>query len=468
METNFTLEQLRDPKLQEADSILRNCVHCGFCTATCPTYLLLGDERDSPRGRIYLIKSMLEGTIAPRQLRPHLDRCLSCYSCMTTCPSGVDYMHLSDFARQTLERTAMRRPGDELMRKLLRTILPWPRRFRLALRLARAARPFERLLRRSRRLKTLMAMLDLAPRTPLRRGDYTSPQTVRTKKARRGRVALLSGCAQRVLRPQINDATVRLLLHIGYDVILAEGEGCCGALVLHMGKEDQAKAFARRNIDAWHTLREGGPLDAIIVNASGCGTAVKDYAHLFARDPYYAQKARYVSTLAKDITEFAAQQELEPPRGWSDIRVAYHSACSMQHGQSLNEPPRRLLRNAGFTVVEIPEGHICCGSAGTYNILQSELASNLRARKQAAIASVRPDCVVTGNIGCIAQLAGATVPILHTVELLDWAYGGPCPEGLEHLQARIRPLPRGAVPEPVGNDAPSQPGSQRARARDHL
>ncbi len=449
METSFTLEQLRDSRLKEADDILRRCVHCGFCIATCPTYLLLGDERDSPRGRIYLIKSMLEGKAAPKQVRPHLDRCLSCYSCMTTCPSGVDYMHLSDYARQLIEKSAMRAPNDESTRKLLRNILPYPKRFRLALLAVLAARPFRRILSRSR-LKMLGAVLELAPRSPIRRGTYTLPQTVRTKKPRRGRVTLLRGCVQRVLRPQLNDSTIRFLNHLGYDVTLSEGEGCCGALTLHMGKEAGAKAFAKRNIDAWHAQREKGPLEAIIINASGCGTAVKDYAHLFADDPAYAEKAKYVSSLAKDIAEFAALQKMDAPVGWSDIRVAYHSACSMQHGQKIDEQPRQLLRNAGFTVLDIPEGHICCGSAGTYNLLQPDLAKQLRERKLLSIDKIKPDCVATGNIGCINQLSVGPVPIVHTVELLDWAYGGPCPEPLKHLEGRIRPLPREG--DSVGKD----------------
>jgi glycolate oxidase iron-sulfur subunit len=441
METNFTPDQLKDPRLKEADEILRRCVHCGFCTAVCPTYLLLGDERDSPRGRIYLIKSMLEGKVAPKQVRPHLDRCLSCYSCMTTCPSGVDYMHLSDYARQHIEKSAMRAPGDDFKRHLLRRLLPYPGRLRAVLFAAAVLRPFRNMLRRSR-FKTLAAMLGLAPARPPRRGAYSLPQTVKAKGRRRGRVILLQGCAQRVLRPGINDATVSFLSHLGYDTVLAEGEGCCGALALHMGKEAEAKDFAMRNIDTWHAQRQNGPIDAIIINASGCGTAVKDYGHLFAHDAGYAAKAKFVSSLAKDISEFAAQQKIEAPLGWSDIRVAYHSACSLQHAQKLQDPPRQLLRNAGFTVVEIPEGHICCGSAGTYNILQPALATELRERKLANIDRVRPDCIASGNIGCIAQLSGGPVPVVHTVELLDWAYGGPCPQALKHLERRIRSIPR--------------------------
>ncbi len=445
METNFAPEQLRDPRLKEAEEIVRRCVHCGLCTATCPSYLLLGDERDSPRGRIYLIKSMLEGTVTPKQVRPHLDRCLSCYSCMTTCPSGVDYMHLSDFARQYIEKAERRRPGDSFMRRVLRAILPHPGRFRVALLAARAALPFKRIVARTR-FRTLAAMLELAPRTSGAHAKFSAPQTIKTDKPRRGRVALLLGCAQKVLRPEINDATVRFLNYMGYDVVLPSGVGCCGALPLHMGGEEEAKEMARRNIDAWLLLREHGPLDAIVVNASGCGTTVKDYAHLFANDSghdgNYATKAKYVSALAKDISEFAAEQRIDTPLGWSDIRVAYHSACSMQHGQRINEEPRQLLRNAGFTVLEIPEGHICCGSAGTYNILQPEIAAGLKQRKLANIEMVKPDCVASGNIGCITQLSGGKLPVVHTVELLDWAYGGPCPEPLKHLQERVRHLPR--------------------------
>jgi glycolate oxidase iron-sulfur subunit len=438
METAFSKEQLADPRVAEAEAILRRCVHCGLCTATCPSYLVLGDERDSPRGRIYLIKSMLEGETAPRQVKPHLDRCLSCYSCMTTCPSGVDYMHLSDLARAKIDRAAGRGPKDRFTRKLVRMVLPYPGRFRAALLGAKLARPLRGLIRRLG-FKEIAAMLDMAPRGRLKRTAFPSPRIVRTSAPRRGRVALLAGCAQRVLRPAINDATIRFLNRIGYDVALPP-DGCCGALVQHMGKEADAKAFAKRNIDAWWALREHGPLDAIIINASGCGTTVKDYGHMFAHDPAYADKARYASSIAKDITEFAASLQLDAPKGWSDIRVAYHSACSMQHGQRIHEPPRKLLRNAGFTVVEIPEGHLCCGSAGTYNIMQPEIANELRDRKLAAIARVDADCVATGNIGCIAQLAAGSAPIVHTVELLDWAHGGPCPEELLHLRGRIRDM----------------------------
>jgi glycolate oxidase iron-sulfur subunit len=257
---------------------------------------------------------------------------------------------------------------------------------------------------------------------------------------RRARVALLSGCAQQVLRPQINDAAIRLLCSQGVEVVLAKAETCCGALVQHMGREDEARSFARRNIDAWEAAEADGGLDAILMTASGCGTSVKDYGHLLAHDPAYAERAKRISALTKDITEFLADIiEIGAPIGWSDIRVAYHSACSMQHGQRISEQPRRLLREAGFAVAEIAEGHICCGSAGTYNILQPELAGELRERKLGNIAAAKADCVASGNIGCITQLGGDDAPpIVHTVELLDWAYGGNCPREIAHLKGRMR------------------------------
>ncbi|MDX2263952.1 MAG: glycolate oxidase subunit GlcF [Hyphomicrobiales bacterium] len=442
METQFSAQQLQDARLREAEAILRRCVHCGLCTATCSSYVLLGDERDSPRGRIYLIKNMLEGDEqASREIRTHMDRCLSCYSCMTTCPSGVDYMHLADYARARIEETAPRPPKQQMLRNLLAFVIPHPRRFRAALLAASLARPFRSLFAKLG-LAEMAAMLDLAPRSPVRGGEYTQPQLAATReRVKRGCVAMLGGCAQRVLRPQINDATVRVLNGQGVDVLLARGEGCCGSLVLHMGREEQAKAFARANIDAWWPHIANGSLDAIVINASGCGTTVKDYAHLLAHDAAYAEKAKTVSAMAKDVTEYLAALGMDAPEIWSDIRVAYHSACSMQHAQRVNSEPRTLLRESGFAVVEPPEGHICCGSAGVYNILQPEIASELRARKAANIDSVAPDCVAMGNIGCITQLEGATsAPVVHTVELLDWAHGGECPDALRHLIPRTRRL----------------------------
>jgi glycolate oxidase iron-sulfur subunit len=440
MQTNFTLEQLADPRIKEADRILRRCVHCGLCTATCSTYVLLGDERDSPRGRIYLIKDMLEGgKPASSVVQHHVDRCLSCLSCMTTCPGGVDYMHLVDIARSHIEDTGSRTLKERLMRDLLATVVPYPARFRQAIRLAALGRPFKGLLRRLG-LKELVAMLDLAPRTLPRRSRFVGPGTARPRDQARSRVLMLAGCAQQVLRPEINDATIRLLAKRGVEVVVAPEAGCCGALVHHIGREAVAKQQARNNVLAWSKEIDRG-VDAVVVNASGCGTMVKDYGHLLRDDPQLAPSAQRISALAKDITEFLASYDYGPPVRWSSLRVAYHSACSLQHGQRITIEPRALLERAGFTVVEIGEGHICCGSAGTYNILQPELAGELRQRKLDNIERAKADLVAAGNIGCITQLSvPGGLPVVHTIELLDWAYGGPVPRGLEALRDRLRPI----------------------------
>jgi glycolate oxidase iron-sulfur subunit len=443
MQTNFTAEQLADPRLAEADRILRRCVHCGLCTAVCSTYVVLGDERDSPRGRIYLMKDMFEGGRDPSvEVRHHIDRCLSCLSCMTTCPSGVDYMHLVDHARAYIEEKAPRPAKARMMRELLARVVPYPRRFRWALRAAPLARPFRGLMRRIG-FKELATMIDMAPAVLPKAAHYSGPGTAATKAERRARVILLAGCAQQVLRPSINDATIRLLARRGIDVVVAPGAGCCGALVHHLGREEEAKAQARRNIDAWVKEIGKGPVDAVIVNASGCGTVVKDYGHLLADDPAYAAKAKQIADLARDVSEFVAGVGIGAPVRWSSIKVAYHSACSLQHGQNITDEPKALLSQAGFSVVDVPEGHICCGSAGTYNILQPEIATQLRDRKVANIKTTRPDVVAAGNIGCITQLAGGMkIPVVHTVELLDWAYGGPVPRGLDALEAFITDVPK--------------------------
>lgn len=431
MQTSFTPEQLADPHVAESEKILRRCVHCGFCTATCPTYVTLGNELDSPRGRIYLIKDMLEnGRPADQEVVTHIDRCLSCLACMTTCPSGVDYMHLVDHARIHIENTYRRPLIDRLIRNLLAAVLPYPQRFRAALILAKLGRPLAPMLKRVSALKPLGAMLDLAPKTAAKASDAARRGIYPAQAEKRGRVAILSGCAQPVLDPGINDATWRLLARLGIDVVVPEGEGCCGALVHHMGRENEALDFARRNVDVWTREIDRGGLDAVIITASGCGTTIKDYGHMLRLDPAYAEKAARVSALAKDITEYLATLDLpklEPKR----LNVAYHSACSMQHGQKITALPKNLLKAAGFTVRDPAEGHLCCGSAGTYNILQSEISAQLKARKVRNIEATRPDVIATGNIGCITQIAtGTEIPILHTVELLDWAYGGPRPEKL--------------------------------------
>jgi glycolate oxidase iron-sulfur subunit len=430
MQTSFTPEQLLDPHVAESEKILRRCVHCGFCTATCPTYVTLGDELDSPRGRIYLIKDMLENDrAADEQVVTHIDRCLSCLSCVTTCPSGVDYMHLVDHARIHIENTYRRPLADRLIRSLLAAVLPYPARFRTALSLARLGRPFGPLLKRIKPLRPLAAMLELAPRAAPPAGSAPAISQIPNAE-RRGRVAILTGCAQPVLDPGINAATYRLLSRLGVEVVSPQGEGCCGALVHHMGREEQALDFARSNVDVWTREIETGGLDAIIITTSGCGTTIKDYGHMLRLDPAYADKAATVSALAKDITEYLFTLDLaklEPKK----LTVTYHSACSMQHGQKIVAAPKQLLKAAGFTVRDPAEGHLCCGSAGTYNILQPEISGQLKARKVRNIEATKPDVIATGNIGCITQIAsGTAIPIVHTVELLDWAYGGPEPAKL--------------------------------------
>lgn len=443
MQTNFTAAQLANPDTKEAERILRRCVHCGFCTAVCSTYVLDSDERDSPRGRIYLMKDMFEGDkAASGAVRHHIDRCLSCLSCMTTCPSGVDYMHLVDIARVHIEKTGNRTAKQRLIRSLLAAIVPYPKRFRMAIKLGGLGRPFVPLMRRMG-LKELAAMVDLAPKHLPGAARYEGPGTAETSTERRGRVIMLAGCAQQVLRPSINDATIRYLARAGVDVTVAPGAGCCGALTHHMGREDAALAAVRRNVDAWSKEIAKAPVDAIIINASGCGTTVKDYGHMLRNDPEYAARAAQISSLTRDITEFADSFNLGPPKRWSSLRIAYHSACSLQHGQRVTDAPKSLLTKAGFSVVDVPEGHICCGSAGTYNILQPEMAERLKVRKIANIRSAKPDIVAAGNIGCITQLAPAmSLPIVHTVELLDWAYGGPVPPGLEAHARFITDIPQ--------------------------
>jgi glycolate oxidase iron-sulfur subunit len=450
MQTNFAPAHLAsDPRLPASEKILRTCVHCGFCTATCPTYLLLGDELDSPRGRIYLIKDMLEnGKPATEEVVKHVDRCLSCLSCMTTCPSGVNYMHLVDHARAHIEETYDRGFADKALRRLLGAILPYPGRFRLAMLGALIVKPFAGLLGVLPSIGLrLQAMLALAPARLPTRSAMEGPATFHVTGVRRKRVALLSGCAQPVLDPGINEATIRLLTRHGVEVVLPKGEGCCGALVHHMGREHDALGFARANIDAWTAEIEGEGLDAIVITASGCGTTIKDYGFMFRNEPAYAEKAAKVAALARDVTEVLETLELRHVRQ-TGHQIAYHSACSMQHGQQLKDGPKRLLSAAGFKVKEVVEGHICCGSAGVYNILQPEIAGKLRARKVGNIAKTRPVLVATGNIGCMTQLAkgfteaGSAIPVVHTAELLDWATGGPLPEKLAAAGITEVPAPR--------------------------
>jgi len=434
MKTEFSLAQLADPDISEADKILRACVHCGFCTATCPTYVLLGDELDSPRGRIYLIKEMLEKDAPPTaEVVKHIDRCLSCLACMTTCPSGVNYMHLVDQARARIERDYVRPWPDRMLRAVLAWMMPHPGLFRLGMWLARIGRPLivwlptRHVLGSPTLLSRIKAMLALAP--PHLPPPGPSLGTVFPALGpRRGRVALLHGCAQQVLAPRINAAAISLLTRHGIEVALVAEEQCCGALIHHLGRDVKTLEYARANITAWTKEAARNGLDAILVTTSGCGTVIKDYGYMLREDPEFAAPAARVSAMAKDISEYVGGLELQARPQRSDLVIAYHAACSLQHGQKITQLPKELLSNCGFVVKDVPESHLCCGSAGTYNILQPDIAGKLRDRKVANIASVEPDMIAAGNIGCMVQIAsGTSVPVVHTIELLDWATGGPRP-----------------------------------------
>lgn len=426
MQTHFTDAQLQDPGISRANEILRSCVHCGFCTATCPTYQVLGDELDSPRGRIYLIKDMLENDRVPdARTVKHVDRCLSCLACMTTCPSGVHYMHLVDHAREYIENRYKRPFTDRAMRWILARILPYPSRFRVALLGAKIARPFRRLVPDAR----LRAMLDMAPKNipPVSRND--DPQSFAPAAGRKMRVALMTGCAQKALNTDINDATIRLLTRMGCEVVVAQGAGCCGALTHHMGKTGESHGSAAANIRAWVAEMDGEGLDAIVINTSGCGTTVKDYGYMFRTSPLAKDAAR-VAAIAMDVSEVMAQLEL-PESAPQGMVVAYHAACSLQHGQKVKDHPKALLRRAGFDVVEPADSHLCCGSAGTYNLMQPEISGQLKSRKVRTLEAKSPDIIAAGNIGCMMQIgSGTEVPVVHSVELLDWATGGPKPRAL--------------------------------------
>ena len=432
MQTRFSPAQLADPDLAACNDVLRRCVHCGFCTATCPTFVLLGDELDSPRGRIYLMQDMLEsgGPARPEVVR-HVDRCLSCLACMTTCPSGVNYMHLVDHARTHIERTYRRPATERFLRSFLAVVLPRPRLFRAALRAARLARPLGSLVPTRHPLGArLRAMLALVPRHLPSPSPADAPRTHKAEGPRRARVALLAGCAQPVLAPSINASAIRLLTRLGVEVVVAEGAGCCGALVHHMGRHAEALAAARANIAAWQAEITGKGLDAIIVTASGCGTMLKDYGFLL-RTSAERKTAERISALTMDISEFLHRHGYAPTRPPPSIRLAYHAACSLQHGQSVTVEPKALLTRAGFTLVEPAEAHLCCGSAGTYNLLQPEIAHRLRARKLANLEETGAAAIAAGNIGCITQLATGRLPIVHPIELLDWMAGGPKPAALK-------------------------------------
>lgn len=422
MQTNFTDAQLDDPKIARSNAVLRNCVHCGFCTATCPTYQILGDELDSPRGRIYLIKDMLENQRIPdKKVVKHVDRCLSCLACMTTCPSGVNYMHLVDHAREYIEDNYKRPLFDRIMRATLAQILPYDRRFRFAMKSAQLVKPLASIFP-----SKIRNMVDFAPKKLPVPSLNDKPQVFLAEGARIKRVALMTGCAQKALDTDINDATIRLLRRHGCEVVVAQGAGCCGALTHHMGKAKQSHVSAAKNIKAWMTEINNGGLDAIVINTSGCGTTVKDYGHMFEGD-ILEEDAKTIGALAKDISEVMIELGLKNP-SVPELRVAYHAACSLQHGQQIKTYPKTLLKDAGFTVMEPKDSHLCCGSAGTYNLMQPEISKQLKDRKVKTLDALTPDVISAGNIGCMMQIGSAIgVPVVHTAELLDWATGGPKP-----------------------------------------
>lgn len=429
MQTNFTKKQLQESSIIDANGIIRKCTHCGFCNATCPTYQVAGDELDGPRGRIYLIRDMLENNKpASEKITRHIDRCLSCYACMTTCPSGVNYMHLVDHARNHIEKTYVRPFFDRFIRILLSIILPSPKLFRIVGYLARFANPFKFLFP-----KKIKNMLKYMP-TSFPKSNYENKEVYSPKGKTFAKVALLTGCVQRVISPQINDSTIDILNRHGVEVIVPKEITCCGSLNHHLGKEDLAHKSFVNNINFWFKCYEERNLDAILVTTSGCGTTLKDYGHIFRDDPDkdLRKKAKIISSLAKDVTEYLGKNiKLNFIEKDKKFKIAYHSACSMQHGQKLHNQPMNLLKKTGNEIVEIPDGHLCCGSAGTYNLLQGEMASELLVRKVSNIDKVKPDFISTGNIGCITQISSGTkIPILHTIEILNWYTGGEKPNAI--------------------------------------
>ncbi len=419
-----------EKSLADVSEMLRRCTNCGTCTATCPTYLLSNDENDSPRGRNNLVREILESGQAPTEKQTyHLERCLSCFSCTTTCPSRVGYKNLIDWARFRIDQDYKRSWIDGVQRKVVLKVLPNTALFSLSLKMAPLMKPINSLLPES-----VQPMLDLVPKGHTALTTGVQYKVFPAEGTRKFRVSMLAGCVQPVLRPEINEATIRVLNRHHCEVVVAHKSKCCGAIYDHLGKEEKAQAQAITNVAAWWKEMEKGGLDAIIINASGCGTTVKDYGHILKDNPVWGPRAAKVAAIAKDITEFLMKVDLKP-RPLPKLRVAYHSACSLQHAQKVIEEPKSLLEKVGFKVLDVPEGYLCCGSAGTYNIFQAEMAAKLRDRKVKRIQSIKPDLVAGGNIGCIVQLfEHLKIPMVHTVELLDWATGGPLPEAMSKME----------------------------------
>jgi len=435
METHFSKNQLKDEQNKSSEKNFRKCVHCGFCNSTCPTYNLLGNELDGPRGRIYLIKDMLENNKpANEKIVKHIDRCLSCYGCMTTCPSGVNYMHLIDHGRSHIEKTFKRNFKDRLIRNFLSLTLSKAINFKIVLILTRLIRPFHFILPKKIR-NIINLMPSKIPKKTLSKMTIYPPYK---RKKPVARVALLTGCVQKVISPQINEATIRLLNRHGIEVIVSKGIDCCGSLNYHLGKSDLAKKNFKKNISIWYEEYLKNGLDAVISNTSGCGTTLKDYGFIFKSDKDFKKKAKKISELTKDISEYLDENVklnfLQDMKNIKGYKIAYHSACSMQHAQKVHSIPINLIKKTGNEVFDIPDGHLCCGSAGTYNLLQNDIAKKLLEDKISNIEKVKPQFITTGNIGCITQIAqGTKIPILHTVEIIDWYTGGPKPDILKKL-----------------------------------
>ncbi len=438
MQTRLSPTQLADPDIAEADAVLRRCVHCGFCLPACPTYSLLNDERDSPRGRIYLIKEMLETATPPSPTTVrHLDRCLSCLSCRTACPSGVDYMRLIDLARIQIKKSVRRPVRDQVMRWLAAHLFSRSRWFAAALMIGRAVR-----LSKIPLPPALRVLLDRIPvRRPVVRP--VAPGCYPASGESLARVILAQSCVQPVLRPEIDRAALEILNRAGITVVVPSGGGCCGAIPHHLGRRQQARMLAAANIEAWQNSQADGPIDAVISTAGGCGVVMADYGHLLARHRNCSPHAAQWAGKVMDISSFLAgrgwpglvfDRVSQPADGGDEAGlsrlpvVAYHAACALQHGQRVTDQPIEMLKKAGFTVRLPEDAHLCCGSAGTYSLFQPKIADTLGQKKAAALAACRADIVVSGNIGCLDHLAGQLdIPVLHTVELLNWASGGTPP-----------------------------------------
>ncbi len=399
MQTRITARFLATRQGQEANRILRSCVHCGFCTATCPTYQLLGDERDGPRGRIYLIKQVLEGSQASRHTQQHLDRCLTCRACETTCPSGVEYAHLLDIGREQVEAQVRRPPGQALLRYLLGQTLPHPARMKTLLQVTRLLRP--------------LLPGHLKPRIPLlKRAPAANSNTLTSKR----KLILPGGCVQPLLAPEIDHMATRVLNRLGFELISAGG--CCGAVNHHLSQTDKAHRLMRNNIDAWWPLIEAGA-EAILSTASGCGVMLKDYGYLLQDDPDYAQKARKVSQLSRDLVEVLEQEDLSPLHIDGRPAISFHAPCTLQHGQKLQGRVETLLQGLGLKLAPVRDAHLCCGSAGTYSITQARLSRQLRSGKLEALLDNQPEIIITANIGCLHHLNETSpVPVRHWIELL--------------------------------------------------